>query len=440
MQIIFYIVLIICFFLVNYLSNLKVNGLFYPPAFFSYLIFLGFIIPYPIVTSLGEDSPFFLVWNYKYMDFDQGIQNSLLAAILSLTFFFLGFKFALTPKQYNRIQKIAFLKHPQIINKFFFPLFTLTLFFLCLILLVIRIIQVGGLSSYFSGNENRVEFFEGNNIFALMQNCFAGAFLFWYFVNLKKSSFFSKTIFFLFSLILLLSSNSKSPLFVLLVSMFVFYYYFKYRISAIKLVFISFIFMFFFVSWELIFREYFVIGELASYDTSISASQNFWTMFGWFFVGNFMQLQTVSIVIDHYQSGSHLLYGSSFLMIVLIALPRLIFPWKPLTAAGEFTLLLWPEKYDYNGTTLPPGLIGELYMNFSWAGIIIGIFIIGFIYGLLWKKFKDDKDDVKYTILFAIALSLLLHIFRGELSSPILLGFFFYIPTLILTKFSRKDK
>jgi oligosaccharide repeat unit polymerase len=440
MQYILYILLIFVFLLVIKFSNLKTNGFFYPPAFFSYLIFLGFIIPYPIVTSLGYDSPFFLVWGYTYVDFQQGIQNSLIAAILSLTFFFIGFKFAVTPKQRSQIQKPAFLKHYPILNKKFFFFFTLTLFFLCVTLLVVRIIQVGGISNYFGGNENRVKFFEGNNIFGLIQNCFAGVFLFWYFINLKTSSFFAKSIFFFCAAMLLLSSNSKSPLFVLLVSMFIIYYYFKNRVSISKIFLTSLFFMIFFVVWEVVFREYFVIGELASYDTSISAAQNFWIRFGDFFIGNFMQLQTVSIVIDHYQSGDYLLYGSSFFMIFLIALPRAIFPWKPLTAAGDFTIALWPEKFDYNGTTLPPGLIGELYMNFSWAGIIIGIFIIGIIYGLLWKKFKTDQNDVTYSILFSIALSLLLHIFRGELSSPILLGFFFFIPTIILKNYISKTK
>jgi oligosaccharide repeat unit polymerase len=437
---IYFILLIFVFLLVIKFSNLKINGFFYPPAFFSYLIFLGFILPYPIVISLEYNSPFFMVWGYTYVDFQQGIQNSLIAAILSLTFFFIGFKFAVAPKERSKIQKITFFKYYPILNKNYFFFFTLTLFFLCVILLVIRIIQVGGVSNYFAGNENRVKFFEGNNIFGLIQNCFAGVFLFWYFINLKTSSFFSKFIFFFCAAILLLSGNSKSPLFVLLVSMFITYYYFKNRISIIKIILSSLFFMFFFVVWEIVFREYFVIGELANYDTSISLAQNFWIRFADFFIGNFMQLQTVSIVIDHYQAGDQFLYGSSFLMILLIALPRAIFPWKPLTAAGDFTIALWPEKFEYNGTTLPPGLIGELYMNFSWAGIIVGIYIIGLIYGLLWKKFKNDQNDVTYSILFSIALSLLLHIFRGELSSPILLGFFFFIPSIILKNFTRMTK
>ena len=439
MQNIFYVLLIIVFLLVIKNSNLKTNGFFYPPAFFSYLIFLGFIVPFPIITLLEHDSPFFLVWNYQFSDFQKGIQYSIIAAILSLIFFFIGFKFAEIPKVRSNLPKIAFLKSQRTIDKLIFYRFTSVLFFLCIALLVIRVFQVGGISNYFAGNENRVKFFEGNNIYGLIQNCFAGAFLFWYFINLKTASFFAKFTFFFGASTLLLSSNSKSPLFVLLVSMFIIYYYFKKRLSINKIILGGLLFMTFFVVWELVFREYLVIGELASYDTSISGTQNLLIRFGDFFVGNFMQLQTVSIVIDHYQSGDQLLYGSSFLMIFLIALPRALFPWKPLTAAGDFTLELWPEKFNSNGTTLPPGLIGELYMNFSWAGIIIGIFIIGFTYGLLWKKFKTDKNDVTYTICFSIALSLLLHIFRGELSSPLLLGFFFIIPIIILKNFSIKN-
>lgn len=420
-------------FIIIFFSKIKKNGIFYPPIFFSFLVILGFVIPIPFIIELKELNPFYLFWNYTYTNFEKSIINAEIAAILSLVFFCIGFKLSLIgiKKDTGKLKKNNFLIDSNVFNLFFF-----IFLFISLVSLFFIIIKFGGLSSFFSGNENRVKTLEGMNIVALVQVCFSGLFISWCFIN--KNSFFTLKfwLFFILTLFFLLLNNSKAPIFVLFTSVFIIYYYYIKRVRLLALLIGSFSFIFVFIFWELLFREYFVLGEFASYNSNDSILQNLSFKFGEFFTGNFMQVQTVSIIMDSFPSNFNFFYGSSILMIFYLWIPRFFFPNKPLTGAGEFTLTLWPDKYLHNGATLPPGLIGELYLNFSWYGIVFGMLIIGFTYGYYWKKFAINKNnDFVNSIFFVILISLMIHFFRGELCSPLLLSIFFIVPAIFLKKF-----
>lgn len=412
-------------------SNIKNNGLFFPPVLFSILIILGFVIPIPFIIFFGDLNPFFIFWPHEYNDFENSIVKAEFAAILANVFFFIGFR---SIYNYDTNSEILFLKNGFRSNPYISELYIFLILIISLLSAFFAFFRVGGISNYFAGNENRVEAMSGFNIFSLIQNSFAGIFLYWYFIKQKEKIKFQKISFFILATFLLFLSNSKSPIFVLFFSLIIFYYYFKKRISNSSVLIGSLLFMFIFIFWELFFREYMVAGEVVTFKDDLSFSQNLIMKFGNFFLGNFMQVQTVSIIMDSYPAKHSFIYGSSFLMIILIWIPRAIFPNKPLTAAGDFTISLWPEAFYRNGTTLPPGLIGELYMNFSWVGIIIGIFLIGRFYGFLWKKLAYSKNDFFYSVTAVIFVSLMLHFFRGELSAPLLSGIFFIIPGIIFKK------
>jgi oligosaccharide repeat unit polymerase len=297
--------------------------------------------------------------------------------------------------------------------------------------------KAGGVSKYFAGNSNRVEAMAGMNIFALVQNTFAGLFLYWILIYGFNRGLIKMILFFLMAISLLLLSNSKSPIFVLIFSLVILFYYLKFRISFLGILFGSLFVMLGFVFWEVYFREFMVSGEIVTLYNDFSLAQNLFLKFGDFFLGNFMQVQTVSIIMDAYPFVHSHLYGSSIIMIVVIWIPRILFPGKPLTAAGDFTNSVWPDPVQTNGSTLPPGLIGELYMNFSWIGILIGMILIGYFYGILWRKFTHCPTDFYFSGIAVIFTALLLHFFRGELSAPFLSGVFFILPGVVLRFFYR---
>lgn len=98
-----------------------------------------------------------------------------------------------------------------------------------------------------------------------------------------------------------------------------------------------------------------------------------------------------------YQGG----YTLAPLLYVLI--PRIILPDKPEAPVGqmfnqEFELSPTPE------TWISTSFIGELYWNFSWPGIIIGMLLVGYTYGAIGSITSLDAHTNVARILVILTL------------------------------------
>lgn len=154
------------------------------------------------------------------------------------------------------------------------------------------------------------------------------------------------------------------------------------------------------------------------------------------FTGNMMQLQTMAVLMDAMPNQMQFEYGQTLLMIFLIWIPSAIFPAKPLTAPGVFTMAFWPAAWLNEGTTLPPGFFGEMYMNFGWFGLVGGGLVAGFLYGLSYRAVRSRPDCDLTLGRHALFVSLLLHYFRGEAASVTVLFLTIYLPFWLTIKLS----
>ena len=69
------------------------------------------------------------------------------------------------------------------------------------------------------------------------------------------------------------------------------------------------------------------------------------------------------------------LYGESMIAIVFAPIPRVLWADKPSVRVGQF---VGKEVYlRANLSGVPPSLVGELYLNFWWPGIIVGFYLVG---------------------------------------------------------------
>jgi len=89
-------------------------------------------------------------------------------------------------------------------------------------------------------------------------------------------------------------------------------------------------------------------------------------------------IESVPALID-YQ------YGRTYLLWLVAPVPRVYWPDKPIIRIGA---VLGEAIF---GTTLrggvPPGAIGELYLNFGWAGIPFGMFLFGFAFARFYRSY-----------------------------------------------------
>lgn len=115
----------------------------------------------------------------------------------------------------------------------------------------------------------------------------------------------------------------------------------------------------------------------------------------------FLTNDKVGKVIEATKEQDLYQYGKSFTSIFFLPVPRVIWPEKPPIRIGPF---VGQHIYGFTKSSgVPPSIVGELYMNFHWYGVIVGMFLLGmysrhrYRHMTYWNKFERGS-----TILYAI--------------------------------------
>jgi hypothetical protein len=107
------------------------------------------------------------------------------------------------------------------------------------------------------------------------------------------------------------------------------------------------------------------------------------------FVERIALKNSIDIVAEHVGHDVALQRGATLLPLVAAFIPRIIWPDKPDAAAGqvfnrEFGISVYRDVY------ISPSHLGELYWNFGWAGVLIGMAVIGGLLG--WINARCDMS------------------------------------------------
>jgi len=137
-------------------------------------------------------------------------------------------------------------------------------------------------------------------------------------------------------------------------------------------------------------------------------------------IGFFIAELTPWTVYSEIKGNMHLLdyqYGRTILMpLALRAIPRGIYPAKPQNSSGYVATVLHPEAFEA-GFGIPPTYMGDLYLNFGIAGVLVGTLLIGFsaarVDGLTRWRGRADLG------LFAVAFSFYPSLMRENLATTL---------------------
>lgn len=124
-------------------------------------------------------------------------------------------------------------------------------------------------------------------------------------------------------------------------------------------------------------------------------------------------------------------YGATFVNAVLLPVPREVWADKPYPLSTELGLLFTGEL-----TGRTPSIVAELYVNFSWPGIIIGMFLLGILcrgwYAFLLHNLTNRWALLLYALFVVTFLANLVRIDfamaltgYGVYSLPVLCALFF---------------
>lgn len=130
----------------------------------------------------------------------------------------------------------------------------------------------------------------------------------------------------------------------------------------------------------------------------------------------FSDISKLAVIIDRWDAEHPFLYGETFYSWVTLPLGD-----TPLLTFAELGRLLGERVFRHARSGVTPGFIGELYVNFSWLGIMAGGLLVG---ALAWR-FEVWTDRGLASPLAAALLSLsivklFLLLLNGTLGSTVL--------------------
>ncbi|AUO22174.1 oligosaccharide repeat unit polymerase [Pseudomonas sp. P7758] len=398
--------------------------------FFLVIWFAGVIVPlYPFI--MGFDG-FTQYWEYPFFDKDSSIGYAVLLYAGTLIFVLMG----------CWLGRKTYLSFPGrtrniVSSRIFFQravIFTLVALLGFLTILFI----LGGISGLLQGASDRIRAFAGLNGLFLLENLMLSVSLAW-FIRLTRSGKKSRAerfcfwLYFLGGLFICALQGQKSTIFIIILSLIIVRHYRVKRVNLVKGAVLGAVMFVSLMAYHLFKQEYLATGKFYFVDENQGVFLSFVHFLAIQFTGNLMQLQTMTVLIDAMPQKLEWQNGSMLLMVVLILLPSGLFPDKPLTTAGVFTSAFWPDKWLTEGTTLPPGIFGEIYMNFGTLGVLFGGFFIGLIGGRLYGAVVYNPKSDRALGIYALAVASMLHFFRGELASVVLLMASISLPFLFLS-------
>lgn len=130
-------------------------------------------------------------------------------------------------------------------------------------------------------------------------------------------------------------------------------------------------------------------------------------------------------LIEIVPSVHNYLMGQSYYRLFFTIIPRFIWLNKPPNTQRIVALWLRPEV---TGLTLPPGIQGDLYINFGLAGIF-GMILFGIFFNKL-----DSKHNFHNVIMWSASPVWIFHLVRGGFTNPLMIFFVIYIVTYIIAQ------
>jgi len=125
------------------------------------------------------------------------------------------------------------------------------------------------------------------------------------------------------------------------------------------------------------------------------------------------------------------LMGQSYYRLLFVPVPRFLMPNKPENTQRVFCSVIDPPMY-WRGGTIPPGILGDLYINFGHLGVI-GMFFFGLVFG------RERYRKMWQWLVLGGCLTWLFHIVRGGFTNPVVTLIVYAAISILLEHAIRPD-
>lgn len=111
---------------------------------------------------------------------------------------------------------------------------------------------------------------------------------------------------------------------------------------------------------------------------------------------HFLDLSKTAHYVNAFPEQIEYQHGRSLTVLLLAPIPRTMWPGKPVIAAGEE----YGRQIFSESGGVPPGIVGEMYLNFGPAGVALGMLALGIFLRTLYASFRLWGTSNPNAVLF----------------------------------------
>jgi oligosaccharide repeat unit polymerase len=123
--------------------------------------------------------------------------------------------------------------------------------------------------------------------------------------------------------------------------------------------------------------------------------------------------------------------------VAVRALPRVLFPDKPLELPDQLIVILWPQHYRLSRASAASSIFGNFYLYGGVVGVAIGAFVMGMVLRQVWLWYLNHHNNLNAIVLYSLVPALLVVLWRGTVTGTLGMMFFTALPLLVMQPLIR---
>jgi hypothetical protein len=132
---------------------------------------------------------------------------------------------------------------------------------------------------------------------------------------------------------------------------------------------------------------------------------------------------SVQMIVGSTGNGVNFQHGYTLLPLLTTFVPRLLWPDKPDVETGKLVNKEFHVS-EYEATYISPSFLGELYWNFGWFGVVLGMALNGSLFGYLAGRFNlAEARTVTGLLVLVLTIKQLVVGFEGAIGPQYVVWF-----------------
>jgi hypothetical protein len=121
--------------------------------------------------------------------------------------------------------------------------------------------------------------------------------------------------------------------------------------------------------------------------------------------------------------------------ILTRALPRGLYPDKPLEVNDQLVVALWPEHYRVSKASAASSIFGLFYLYGGFVGVFLSGLAIGILLNQTWKWYLSNAGNLNAILLYAFVPGFVVILLRGTTTDTLTRMFFLVMPMVVAQRY-----